>query len=362
MMADMIDKSFANASFSQAPTSYSNFSTAVIGKPLALVNAGWSIELAHQPRMNWSATEYTSKLSPTRTLLKPGNGRWSERQWDETQPNPHGYTFPVKIGDDARRYDGLVGYFLPSQPDHANPTTRGADLNVNKFYTFPAFDAPPEKKDAMDPRIPITKENYPRHTPYWQAPESASEPLERHDDKLRILGLLIDPFLPVHAFSAVLPTKALQLPGWTVERALKRMWAFWHAGPLLVTRDVATSFDAGRRLDERYSETLAKLTVGKTLKQKEDAGEGLEAGAPAPVVKLPLAPPTGTENGGGAAFVYLQPYLDQEGKTVFNPYAIDPDSGVGADAEQARLEPGPYTALEGYVQIVKSLGEEFGAS
>jgi hypothetical protein len=35
--------------------------------------------------------------------------------------------------------------------------------------------------------------------------------------------LLIDPYTPLHLYSAILPIKSLKLPGWSLEGAMRNM-------------------------------------------------------------------------------------------------------------------------------------------
>ena len=389
----MINTSFHQ--FNPAPTTYSTFSSAIVGKPLALVNAGWSLEMAGQPRENWTTTDITNPSIPKqRTLLKDDNRiPWNQRQWepqDPRDPNDNnapesarkGYTFPIKLGDDARRYDGLVGYFPATKSPLGEKTS---DLDLDTLYTYPAFVS--KSVGSPDPRVKITKDNYPRHTPYWISPGERGESLARHDDRLQVFGLIVDPFLPVNAFSGILPTKALKLPPRTVELALQKMTAFWHVGPLVVARDVDKSFSEHRALDGDYAGILAKYVKGKevpkdhvappaattapALPAAPAAGGGASSAAPPkdedelPTVEFPLAPPIAAANGGGnAQFVFLQPYKTRQGEggaennTRYNPYGIDGQTAAGLDAAEARLMPGPYTAVEGYLQIAKSLADD----
>ncbi|KAK3378963.1 hypothetical protein B0T24DRAFT_694239 [Lasiosphaeria ovina] len=184
----------------------------------------------------------------------------------------------------------------------------------------------------------------------------------RHDGRLAVLGLLLDPFLPVHASSAgVLPP-----------RALRRMPAFWRVGPPVVAADVDPQFAPSRVLvGADYAAALLELDRAREM--KKEAGGVYKVG-------LPVAPPVlaaagaaagagGDSGGGEARFVYLQPYSVEEDdgrvggkkvkikKTQFNPYAIDGLAAAGADAEQAHLVPGPYTTPEGYLQLVKPPGQ-----
>lgn len=375
----MINASLDSSAFEHAPTTYSTFTSAVIGKPLALVNAGWSLELSEPPKKNWTTSDVRNPdLKPSRTLLNPDpETRWAERQWppptqkdmDEgkvTDSQKRGFTFPVKIGDASRRYDGLVGYFLAKDGPLDG---KGSDLDLSRVFTFPQFIS---NKERPGPRTAISPGNYPRHTPYWFAPDRKGDDPDHHDDKLRVLGLLMDPFLPVHAFSGILPTRPLQLPRWSVEQALKKMTAFWHAGPLLATKDVNAKFDPQRLLTDDYIAALDDYARGTPLDSDSappsDEAGGLEAADPLknmlPAVQLPLAPPTAAANGAGAKFMYLQPYVEPadekepEGRKCsrYNPYRVDGQAAAGLDAQEMKLAPGPYTALEGYIQIAKPLG------
>jgi hypothetical protein len=358
----MINNSFTEDSFSQAPSSYASFSSAIIGKPLALVHAGWSLELANAPRENWSTTDVTVSPAPQppKTLLNPdATLRWADRQWKAN--NKNGFTFHVKIGDPSRRYDGLVGYFLPADPPMQQ---NGSDLKLDQIYTFQEFiQNDQQAKLKNDPRVEITPDNYQLHTPYWMAPKDVGETLDRHDDMLQVLGLLVDPFLPIHAFSGILPTQSLTLPAWTVERALKNMTAFWHVGPLLSPKDVDLSTASLHPLDGSYAATLAQYVKGDNPDGSKPSSGGNPAvtGNDLPAVQMPLSPPVGASNGGDSRFMYLQPYLigtgagGAETNTRFTPFVIDGQAASGADAVDAKLYPGPYTALEGFVQIAKPL-------
>ena len=72
-----------------APDSYAGFLASVVGKPLALVNMGWSLELAGPPLHNQSSSKTKDDGC---NLLRD-------------------YVFPIRLGDKDRHHDGLVGYF-----------------------------------------------------------------------------------------------------------------------------------------------------------------------------------------------------------------------------------------------------------
>ena len=76
------------------PSDYSSYANALVGKPLALVNVGWSLEIA------------TPALRAQNTL-----GNRPPPEWDE-EKELSSYQFPFKIGDAERPFDGVVGYFV----------------------------------------------------------------------------------------------------------------------------------------------------------------------------------------------------------------------------------------------------------
>jgi hypothetical protein len=71
------------------PSDYAPYANAIVGKPLALVNAGWSIELAQPPL--WSQS--TLPQPPT---LKPGE---EDPLRGQARSDLEAYKFKVKIGD-----------------------------------------------------------------------------------------------------------------------------------------------------------------------------------------------------------------------------------------------------------------------
>ncbi|KAF2737782.1 hypothetical protein EJ04DRAFT_86839 [Polyplosphaeria fusca] len=353
---DMINQSIDDNQV-HAPKTYATYSSAIVGKPLAIVNAGWSIELDCEENRNWSTfyqdflDKTPQKPTPTRTIL---NGTDQRKQND-----PLGYTFPVKIGDKERAFDGLVGYFLPKDPSVRTST----DIDYTRLYTY-FTDTLDSKNPGKDPRISINPSNFPKFTPYWIPPSDPSQPAPSHDPFLQVLTLIMDPFLPVHAYSAVLPNKSLRLPPYTVERALKRISAFWATGPLLSSIDVSPyNSNPDAAITANYIEKIRPPVPGTPAAESA-------LNNPLPLVHLPLSPPSATQGGGGAQYRYLQPYFVEnkdwkdgmsiEDKTVtrFNAFGIDGNAAAGSEALEAKLAKGPYTAIEGYLQVVKSIVED----
>ena len=131
-----------------APDSYAAFSSAIIGKPLALVNIGYSLELAGAENINWSTV---NTQRPDLHLLQPDGSPFASGA-------AGGYTFPVKIGDVDRTFDGLVGYLTPGhQPlaviSTSPPFTRTIPLQrplKTAILAFPSL--PPRATSHFLPR------------------------------------------------------------------------------------------------------------------------------------------------------------------------------------------------------------------
>lgn len=278
--SDMINGSILNMPF--PPSDYSGYANAIVGKPLALVNAGWSIELA------------APALKPQNTL---GNAT------KDAQADLEAYSFPLKIGDIERSYDGVVGYYLSSNSPPATPTT-----NWEILYTY--FLPTPNSKfqDISQP----SKSILPNLNPYWLDP-STPDLTSAHATKYTVTSMLVDPYTKINAFSPILPTKSLTLPPWTVQAAFQKMHAFFHLGPNLSTQDVPRS--------------LAEAKVPGTL------------------IKMPVSGNKGT-------WSWFQPYVTTDSTHLDPEYA---EIDVQEDLVGEKLAKGPYTFLEGYLQLMGNL-------
>lgn len=317
------------------PHSYAQYLTAIVGKPLALVDMGWSLELDGPPLENQSLT--AANLAPPRQLTK-------------ALPTDEVYSLQVKLGDKEREYDGLVGYM--KMDAHNN-------LNLDTIHTY--FADKDGQAESGDPRQMITSNEYPNFTPFWISPfkepgsEGAGEPKKNskartpdeyenlRNKEWQVFGAIVDPFTPVHAFSSFLPARSLQLPPWTWQEAMNRITAFFHAGPLLLTSDIK-------------NDTL--------VPQPATDNDG---SAITPAVALPSL--------GGADWNWLQPYVDptserpgtdQPAETeaqrkarlnippVFDLYEIDNRTNLQAPGFQR----GPYTAIKGFLQLKRPVMKE----
>lgn len=304
------------------PSSYAQYLTAIIGKPLALVNMGLSLELDQPPLQNEST--HSQVRQPPISLLRP----------DDSQSTSLFYQLQVKLGDAEREFDGLVAYFDVANPEKPE---QGQELDLKNIYTY--FVPENENHSALKQ---ITAEKYPKMTPFWEPPfamqggEGEDEPAsvspavydDRRNRQLQVYGAMIDPFAAIHAFSSFLPARSLQLASWTWQEAMDRMTAFFHAGPVTLTRDVS-DYDPRRQLTTDNARQTPPENVALPAL---DAGE----------------------------WNWLQAYVDpspdatMQQPPVFNAYGID----KMVNWQRPGFEEGPYTAVEGFLQLRRPIMEE----
>ena len=293
-----------------APDAYAHFMNSLIGRPLALVNMGWSLELATDEYQNQSKINVDA---PRQSLL------------EKNPPPADGlYKFPFKLGDMKRSYDGLVGYFKTREPAKQEKDNY---LKLDRCYTFFGVDDK-TPQPAGSPLHKIAPENYPVLEPYFIDPET-HDAHTMEEKRIAMLakntfGAIVDPFNPVHAYTGILPIQPLKLPPWTWQDAMNKMTAFFHIGPLNTTKDVPE---------------LTKEVREKVLTQKSDLKN------PAAIVNDGIGLPAM----GSADWAWLQPYSvpgqgDKE-ETIFVPLGL-----AGAETKP-KFEEGPYTTVEGYLQL-----------
>lgn len=327
---NMINLSFANGA--PAPNSYAQFVNSIVGKPLALVNFGVSLELASEPLSNQSVYDYGKQQN---TLLPPPSG-----SKDQTQ-----YTFPIQVGDKIRTYDGLVGYW--SHPPSAG---NSIDFNYDSVYTYWPSPKCPHTTN-------IQSDDFPRLAPFFVPPysiPSSGDPTPYTPTEIEnfrnsywtLFSAVVDPFTPVHIFSgASLPTASLTLPHWTTEAALAKMTAFFHVGPVLLTVDVP-----------KAPNSVASSVTGDPPPPDPNAGK---IGLPALTV---------------GQWQWWQPYPPAV-KVGDGEDAEKEDAQVGEEASlpvpdlqpqyqklplvqvdgRPRFEIAPYTAVEGFLQLVQPI-------
>lgn len=230
-----------------APASYSGFaSAAVVGRPLALAHAGWSLELA--------ADELDSQVVHDNPVPQNLLGK-EEGEDDMTRPleaaagrqKTSRYTFPVRIGM-KRGFDGLVGVFNCAQ----RLDTAAHDLGLDLSTIYSDFVDENDEGKATESVVPgqlllPLRAFYPNVT---AAGKSTAAFAALYNRRLTVRGLLLDVFTPMHIYNSILPIYKMALPAWTWQNALSRIRAFFHEGPVLFTQDVPNIFDPSRELTD----------------------------------------------------------------------------------------------------------------
>lgn len=295
-----------------APSAYAQFLNSIVGKPLALVNMGWSLELDRPPLTNQSTKSTVTE--PERMLTKPPEGDSSDY-----------YQFQVRLGNKDSEYDGLVGYF-----DTTTPTSD--ELNLDYINTF---FAPSDPDKQIKPLRRLNTTSYPLFTAFWQPPFPTERPYDDRIDppgfsdqrnaKMSVFGAIVDPFTPVHAYSSFLPPVALSLPPWTWQSAMDTMTAFFHAGPLTLPIQHVPGFKEDEILTSKNSRDMPKRDL-----------------------QLPAL--------AAGDWSWFQPYQVSESPAardndppvpVFNPFGIE----KRGDLLKPGFQNGPYTAIEGFLQL-----------
>lgn len=187
LVSNAINNAIGNSH--HVPASHAGFLHGLIGRPLALANMGWSLELG-EPVLENQATGAVDQDD----LLT--------------------YEFGLKLGDREKKYDGLVGYF--------GTKSMSSELDFAKLFS----SSPPEYLKI--------KPYYPSALPTATIAEIATQ----HNNALHIFGGIIDPYSSVHASTGILPIKAIKLSPWVVEAAMRKITTFFRLGPLLVTDDL----------------------------------------------------------------------------------------------------------------------------
>ena len=165
------------------PSIFSKYLAGLVGRPYALVKAMWSLELA-QPIYS---THDTLAYGPGLTL--------------------DNYNFGLKLGSSNLSIDGLVGYYV--------------NYDYTKLYSPLNCSFKSIKPPADNSYINLTV-SYPNPAPV-------------------VTTMIMDPFLAVHGFTAILPATKLKIPESDVRLALQKIQVIIRTGPLLVTEPINTT-------------------------------------------------------------------------------------------------------------------------
>ena len=393
---DLISLAFGQ--LQPADSSYAQFLNSVIGRPLSLVNIGVSIELAAYPLSNESNTpgappQYTLLGDTSSSTGKPGStpldtptpsksgsaskpsststgtpvprtsgsvGKTSsvstgasKPPTPPTPPTSQPYSFPLQLGDRERSYDGLFGFWKPL----ATPTQAlDNSFDFNSMYTF----WPDTKYSNLQPLLPdslalkaftVAPDQLDGNNT-WTIVQPTDQTSQRNAH-LQVVSALIDPFQNVHAFSATLPTVSIKLPRWTTEQALGRMTAFFQAGPVMLATPVP-AYDPACLL--KSSDDLSTAPIaGKVGLPALKVGtwrwlQPFESSTPSASDGEGAGSASEGSATGGAPTTPTAPLPN------CNPFNV-----VSVDA-RPRFEPGPYTMVEGYLQLAESLVSGEGPS
>ncbi|WP_417670323.1 hypothetical protein [Roseibium sp.] len=169
----------------------------LVGRPLALVRARLSLR-TKGPALrdtSWGAT------------------------LDPPAPPSLGAEFAVRLGDQATREDGVIGYFTASD-----------------YGRFSSVAAPET----------LTGQTYVSQIgPVGNADSGNFLTLKLADTSVQLVTILTDPRAAMHAITGILPVKQAQIPAQFVHSALAQMEVSFHCGPLL-TRVGPTPTQGGK--------------------------------------------------------------------------------------------------------------------
>ncbi|KAH7125854.1 hypothetical protein EDB81DRAFT_889579 [Dactylonectria macrodidyma] len=316
---DMITDAMQNSP--TASPAYAEFLDAAMGKPPALVNMGFSLELAADAlgsEFHFGATP----TNPSPTLTKGGT---QEKQ----------YEVPVKIGDAERSFDGLVAFFHPE----ATPTT-ASQLNLDTFYTFskedfsnkkagaePDAKATETKKKKTTYRENIGPASYPALKPFWIAPVTGL-PTEQdlwHSHR----SIASHPLVQLHLAHRFIDASTMDLAA-----SHAKDDCVFRLGPLIMMKDVP-DFEVKKHLS------------AETYDDFHD---------PAPFVKTASVGIPPLQSGDWA---WMQPYPNLGGKGEVPKEELDGRAFAPLPIyqvdENSIFEDDPYTVVKGYLQLRKPI-------
>ncbi|MGW4379139.1 hypothetical protein [Kitasatospora sp. NPDC004531] len=186
-----------------APTDLPPTAAHLNGRPLALLRADVTLDLNGPP------------------LTDPG----LDTILDQPAEDYPGYTWPIRFGAAQQLSDGLVGYYATdgAPGDAISYRTIRTDFPVSgRSYTVPIGNG----EHLALPSRPVTE-----------------TPVTHH------LTLLVDPHVPVHAHTGILPSETLQLPAGLVQHALDRIRASFRLTPLLAPLRTSVVAPPGKDAD-----------------------------------------------------------------------------------------------------------------
>ncbi|KAM0451885.1 hypothetical protein ACHAO4_005842 [Trichoderma viride] len=287
----------------------------MVGRPLALVNIGVNVELA-TPAMQTQS--YQDVLKSDEITLDQ-------------------YKFEVLLGDKSNLHDGLIGYFPPATGSaikdvvavkkNSAAAVAAKQPDISCIYTefgYPGRNVVDDENQKPDSfASPSTGKVFvsPLHVDPAACPEDPAgyqRAICNHPSTV-ILGAIIDPFMPVHIATGILPTTTLKLPQWIIDQTLKKLRVLLRGGPVLTRGDLpGIETDADSWEQPPMNQTTAEACVPALT----DKGEWSWL--------QPVVPD------------YAEPGDDDVYLPKFVPYNLK------AAPSDYPLEMGPHTVLEGF--------------
>lgn len=157
----------------------------LIGRPLALVRARLSLR-THGPA--YHDTSWAATLNPP-------------------APASLNVEFGVRLGDQATREDGVIGYFTDTAYGQFNSVARAETTSPQSLVR------------QIGPIGDTDTGNFLR--------------LKLTETSSQLVTILADPRASMHAVTGILPVKQAQVPAKFIQSALSRMEISFHCGPLL---------------------------------------------------------------------------------------------------------------------------------
>ena len=117
--------------------------------------------------------------------------------------------------------------------------------NANQFYTY---HPTPSANGTTQIPIPPTAINL---KPFYADPSSYIDLPNQRLNAATILSAIVDPFTPIHLYSALLPIKTLTIPHFAVSGGLNNIATFFRTGPILLDEPLP-SYDEGKRVKQDY--------------------------------------------------------------------------------------------------------------
>ncbi|EMT67782.1 hypothetical protein FOC4_g10005891 [Fusarium odoratissimum] len=313
---------------------FAQFPSALVGRPVALAHLGLGIELATPPMQSQAYADYDEDETNGVTgvgLSETGNEELTR------------YEFGIKLGDMLGHQDGLIGYFTAPEAGEAwNIVTDYAIGDVSFPNVRHSGDAPPLTVSPSYPPVLSSGASEP-----FNITDEANNYQKRKAEALQssLVTVLLDPFLPIHVRSGILPAVQAQLNRDDVEGDLQNLGVWFRSGPVII----------GSRGSDPVSSQDGKMRI-----QVIDDGND----AKAPLVPVHTMPTTTS----GATWKWVQPVMDEaEGERdvdaftgevryvhlgVTNPLKEGFDATLGADSEKAREDDIEVAvALDGYLLL-----------